>query len=308
MQYRVVAADAFSTQRQHLWDLCYRVTGSVADADMLLRECFAKAVERPLIEREADWRPHLIRSAAMLAVDALRHRRRRNYVGSWLPSPIETGNAASPGPRTLVVSVPQYDMVESGSMAFLRTLETLDPRERLLFALCDVFSFVPQDAAMLLDLTTATAKILLSASRRKMQDYASTQVPPTGSVQAEVTDRLRDCLSHIQRFDATELEAMLAPNAQAVFDSAGEFVAPPGIVFEAATIAKMLLKFAEGIGPTRFSFRMLNGLPAALGQSKGRPRWAKRFVFRVEVHDGLISEVQVIMATAKLTAVRFDPL
>ena len=76
MQYRVVAADAFSTQRQLLWDLCYRVTGTVGDADMLLREC-AKAIERPLVEREADWRPHLLRSASALATEALRQRKRR---------------------------------------------------------------------------------------------------------------------------------------------------------------------------------------------------------------------------------------
>src|SRR5881409_642134 len=99
MQYRVVAAEAFSTQRQQLWDLCYRVTGSVSDADVLLRECFSKALERPLVDRDADWRPHLVRSAATLALDALRNRKRRHYIGCWLPSPIETGNAASGGTR-----------------------------------------------------------------------------------------------------------------------------------------------------------------------------------------------------------------
>ena len=90
MQYRVVATDAFSTQRQHLWDLCYRVTGSVADADILVRECHAQAVERPPIDRDADWRPHPVRSASTLAMDVLRHRKRRQYVGCWLPSPVET--------------------------------------------------------------------------------------------------------------------------------------------------------------------------------------------------------------------------
>jgi DNA-directed RNA polymerase specialized sigma24 family protein len=57
MPYRAVAADAFSTQRQLLWDLCYRVTGTVGDADMLLRDCFSRAVERPLVDRDADWAP-----------------------------------------------------------------------------------------------------------------------------------------------------------------------------------------------------------------------------------------------------------
>ena len=99
MQYRAVAADAFSAQRQLLWDLCYRVTGTAGDADLVLRDCYARAVERPLVDRDADWRPHLIYSAATLAMDVLRRRKRRQYVGAWLPSPIETGNAASRDPR-----------------------------------------------------------------------------------------------------------------------------------------------------------------------------------------------------------------
>jgi hypothetical protein len=141
-----------------------------------------------------------------------------------------------------------------------------------------------------------------------MQPYDSTHAPPTSDVQAAVAGVLSDCLSHLQRFETSRLEKMLSIDAQAVFDSGGEFVAPPGIVYGAGTIAKMLTKFANGTGPVKFAFQMLNGLPAALGQSKGRPRWARRFVVRIEVRERLISEVQVIMATSKLTAVRFDPI
>ncbi len=308
MQYRVVAADAFSTQRQQLWDLCYRVTGSVVDADMLLRECFTRALEQPQSDREADWRPHLVRSASTLAIETLRHRKRRRYVGCWLPSPVETGSAVSPGPRPEAGDGARYDMVESGSMAFLKALEGLDPRERVLFAMCDAFGFSPPDAAATLEFTSATARSVLQSARRKMQSYDSTHSPPTAGMQAHVASVLRDCLSHLQHRDAPRLEKMLALDAQAVFDSGGEFVAPQGSVFGAGTIAKLLTKFAYGTGPISFAFRMLNGLPAALGQSKGRPRWARRFVFRVEIREGLISEVQAIMATPKLTAVRFDPL
>jgi DNA-directed RNA polymerase specialized sigma24 family protein len=101
MQYRVVAADAFSTQRQLLWDLCYRVTGTVADADMLVRDCFAKAVERPQIEGDADWRAHLLRPAAALAVEALRNRTRRQYSAPGSPHLVRraTPRPLAPDPR-----------------------------------------------------------------------------------------------------------------------------------------------------------------------------------------------------------------
>ena len=221
MQYRVAAADTFSTQRQHLWDLCYRVTGSVTDADTLLRECFAKAVERPLVDHDADWWSHLVRSAATLAMEALRHRKHRRYVGCWLPSPVETGNAASPVHRPHSASGARYDMVESGSMAFLRALEALEPRERVLFVMCDALGFPLQDAAATLEVTSAAARSVLQSARRKMRAYDSSHVAPTVDVQARVAGVLRDCLSHLQQFDAARLEKTLAPDAQAIFDSGG---------------------------------------------------------------------------------------
>jgi len=52
---------------------------------------------------------------------------------------------------------------------------------------------------------------------------------------------------------------------------------------------------------------MLNGMPAGLGVSPGHPRWPHRFVFRIETRGGLVTDVQTIMASAKLTAVRFEP-
>jgi hypothetical protein len=101
---------------------------------------------------------------------------------------------------------------------------------------------------------------------------------------------------------------VIAPDAQALYDNGGEFVAPVAPVSGRTRIARILVKFAEGMEPMRFDFRMLNGLPAAVGESAGRPRWARRFVFRVETRgDGLVSEVHTITATVKLAAVRFDP-
>ena len=47
---------------------------------------------------------------------------------------------------------------------------------------------------------------------------------------------------------------------------------------------------------------------AALGRARGRSRWASRFVLQVEACHGIVTHVHVILATPKLTAIRFDPL
>jgi RNA polymerase sigma-70 factor (ECF subfamily) len=308
MLYYDVAADALSRYRRFMWEFGYRATGTIADADTVLRECFPRAADRLLANHESDAHRFLTSGAAKIALETLRQRKRRQYVGCWLPAPIETGNAASPGPRLDATGSPRYDSAESGSMAFLLALETLDARERIVLILCDALGFPVHDAAAALELTSATGKTALQSARRKMQQYDAAQVPPTTDIQAGVAVVLHEFLSHLQDYNLPALEKTLAPDARALFDSGGEFVAPAGTVFGCETVARLLARFTERSGPVNFSFRMVNALPAALGHAKGRPRWASRFVLAIEVSDGLVARVHAVLATPKLTAIRFDPL
>ena len=75
------------SHRALLWKVCYRMTGSAADADDLVQETFARALERPPADQGRELRPWLLRVAINLSRDQLRARKRRGYAGSWLPSP-----------------------------------------------------------------------------------------------------------------------------------------------------------------------------------------------------------------------------
>jgi DNA-directed RNA polymerase specialized sigma24 family protein len=308
MLYYDVAADTFSRYRRFLWDFAYRATGTIADSDIVLRECYPRAADQPVVKHESDARQFLTSGAARIALETLRHRKQRQYVGCWLPAPVETGNAASLGSRPDATAGPRYDVVESGSTAFLLALETLEARERILLTMCDALGFAVQDAAAALELTSATGKTALQSARRKMQQYDSAHVPPTTDIQAGVAAVLHEFLSHLQGYNLPALEKTLASDARALFDGGGEFVAPAGSVFGCETVARLLARFTERSGPVNFSFRMLNGLPAALGHAKGKPRWASRFVLAIDVSDGLVARVHAVLATPKLTAIRFDPL
>src|SRR5581483_3080494 len=81
-------ADLYREHARFVWGLCYRLTGCAADADDLVQETFARALTHPPPRTDEPWRPWLIRVAVNLGKDLLRRRRRIEYEGPWLPSPV----------------------------------------------------------------------------------------------------------------------------------------------------------------------------------------------------------------------------
>ena len=142
---------AFDEQRPFLWSLAYRLTGCAADADDVVQEVFVRALERPPADTARPWRPWLVRVLMNLGRDLLRQRRRRGYVGPWLPSPVATGDGdeppsfdppdLQPGPGA------RYDLLESASLAFLLALETLTPAQRAVLLLRDVLDYSVRETA-----------------------------------------------------------------------------------------------------------------------------------------------------------------
>jgi RNA polymerase sigma-70 factor (ECF subfamily) len=306
------AVREFQAHRHFLWALCYRMTGSAADADDLVEETFVRALERPPLSARGGWQAWLTRVAANVSIDALRLRKRREYIGPWLPAPIETADAASPpDPEILssdLSSGPRYDLIESVSVAFLLALENLTPRQRAVLILRDVFNYSVLETAKALDLTQSNVKATQLRSRQAMAAYEEGRAPPTRNRQAQTADRLREFLTHLQNQDVVGVEAMLAKDARALSDAGGEFHAARQPVIGRRNVARMLLRLAaKRAGQARLSFRMLNGMPALVAVSPAPKGYAQRFVLQIDLDPtGAIAAVHSVLATRKLLAVSFE--
>jgi RNA polymerase sigma-70 factor (ECF subfamily) len=305
------ATREFQAHRQFLWALCYRMTGSAADADDLVQDTFVRAIERPPVDMRDGWRAWLSRVATNLAIDALRRRKRREYIGPWLPAPVDTGDEASPPAHEVasaeVSTERRYDLIESVSVAFLLALEHLTPRQRAVLILRDVFDYTVQETAKALDLTQANVKVTHHRARQAMKGYEDTCLRPTREHQARTAERLREFLVCLQNQDVAGVEAMLAKDARAVSDSAGEFYAARQAILGRKNVARLLLGLAAKRPNTdRLAFRMLNGLPALVVESPAPRGFAPRFVFQIEIGpDGAIAAVNTVLAARKLLAVPF---
>jgi RNA polymerase sigma-70 factor (ECF subfamily) len=300
--------EAFASHERFLWGLCYRLTGNAADADDLVQDTFVRAIERPPARTDLSWRPWLVRVALNLGRDLLRRRRRRTYVGPWLPSPIDTADEASPPSYEPTLAGEQttegrYDLLESVSFAFLLALEALTPQQRAVLLLRDVFDYSVSDTAAALGLSEANVKTTHHRARRTMQAYDRERRRPTHALQEETRAMLGRFLAALATGDVAGVEALLADSVRALSDGAGEFHAARIPVVGRAKVARYCVNIARR-GDGRVVVRMLNGLPALVTELRHRTRGeAGLVVTRLELdREGRIAALHSVLATRKLTA------
>ena len=293
--------DAFAAHRPFLWSLCYRLCGDAADAEDLVQDTFVRALQHPPSRTDAPWRPWLVKVALNLGRDLLRRRRRRGYVGPWLPAPVDEPPApegAGPGAR--------YDRLESVTVAFLLALEALTPAQRAVLLLRDVFDYSVRETAGVLEMSEPAVRTTHLRARRRMQDYDRDRVRPGGALQEATRQALTRFLTALQEGDTAGVESLLAEDAAAVSDGGGEFAGARRVVRGRANVAAFFVGLTKKAGQARHvALGTFNGLPAVvIDVEGGKTGWAPRVVLQCELDGaGHIRRVYSSMATRKLTAV-----
>jgi RNA polymerase sigma-70 factor (ECF subfamily) len=292
----------FTEHRSLLWGLCYRMTGSAADADDIVQDTFVRAMERPPRNVNEPLRPWLVKVAMNLARDALRRRRRQEYVGPWLPSPIET----EPPSHEPAALEGRYDLIESVSFAFLLALEALTPTQRAVLLLRDVFDYSVKETADALDLSESNVKTTHHRARAAMAKYERRRVIPTSSVRQSTREALFAFLRCLEQHDVAGVEALLAEDVRTIADAGGEFQSALRPILGRDKVTRFYIAITEMPEEMTIATPVLNGLPAVVAERRiVEGRQAPRFSLSVELNDaGKISAIYVVAATRKLTAIK----
>jgi RNA polymerase sigma-70 factor (ECF subfamily) len=160
---------------------CYRMLGSLQDAEDLVQETLLSAW-RGLggFEQRASLRAWLYRIATNRCLNALRERGRRpaveetlmappptRYVEpSWLePYPDSALPDPAPGPEA------RYEQREATQLAFVAGLQQLPERQRAALVLHDVLGFRTEEAAVMLDVTPQSVKGALQRARATLEEH-----------------------------------------------------------------------------------------------------------------------------------------
>jgi RNA polymerase sigma-70 factor (ECF subfamily) len=307
-----IAPEALERERSHLFHLCYRMTGSASDAEDLVQETFIRALEHPPPDVAAPLRPWLVRVAVNLARDHLRRRKRRGYVGTWLPSPVETppetaaeNDAERPGLSPEV----RYGLMESASFAFLLALEALTPSQRAVLLLRDAFDYSSRETAEALGLSEENVRTTLHRARKIMETYDETRTPLPGPAEREaVVTAFQRLLAYLSAHDIEGALSLFAPDARLLGDGGGVQPTARAPVHGAARIVKIYSKIITKSSPEiAAEIRNVNGVPAIVGEDPkaARPA-APRFVMLIDLDAaGLIRTMYTVLAPEKLSAIAF---
>jgi RNA polymerase sigma-70 factor, ECF subfamily len=198
--------DLAEQYRRELHVHCYRMLGSVHDAEDALQETFLRAWRHLSgFEGRSSFRAWLYRIATNVCLAALEKRPQplppvdelgllTPYPDAWLDElPSES---AEPGAR--------YDLRESVQLALLAAVQTLPPRQRAALLLRDVLGFSAQEVGQLLDVSPTSVHSAVRRARATLEQRTTSRTPPPDDVERSLVKR------YIEAWEASDIPGLVA--------------------------------------------------------------------------------------------------
>jgi RNA polymerase sigma-70 factor (TIGR02960 family) len=203
---------------------CYRILGSVADAEDALQETLVTAWQGlRQFEGRASMRTWMYRIATTRCLNMLRAASRRPAMSLSLdvdpPEPSRLGEVVwlEPYPDLFLEELPdaaggpeaQFESREAMSLAFVTALQLLPPRQRAALILRDVLDFPAREVAGILEtteqsVTSALKRARATVSRELPSADAPPPPPPNSAAEQELVARL------VEAFDTADVAGFVA--------------------------------------------------------------------------------------------------
>jgi RNA polymerase sigma-70 factor, ECF subfamily len=220
---------ATGPHRRELYAYCYRMTGSLSEAEDLVQEVYLRAWQAfDRFERRSSVRTWMYRIATNACLSALQRGRRRPLPSGLgppsndphgLPDPPPAGVLwLEPIPDRLVVDE-RADPAEvvaarhSVRVALVAALQLLPARQRAALILCEVLDLPVAEAAGLMDVSVAAVKSLLQRARARLDQAALSDADIAEPTDEQARRVLDQYIAAFERSDAAAIERLLANDA-----------------------------------------------------------------------------------------------
>jgi RNA polymerase sigma-70 factor (ECF subfamily) len=279
--------DEFEAHRRRCFAIAYRMLGSAAEAEDILQEAWIRWQGATQVESPG---AYLATTVTRLCLDQLKSARvrREQYVGPWLPEPIDTAGQEEIDP-------------ESISMAFLLLLERLSPPERAALLLRQVFELEYTEIAAILGGTEAAAR----QSFHRAHEHLRAERPRYAPSKEQHLRLLTGFVMAVERGEVGPIEALLAEDARSWNDGGGRRRAALKTVMGRRNVAALFAGLVKkgNVPGRRPEIREINGWPALL-------LWDGDelvLTLSIETDGELIFGVHVVLNPDKLQSLKQRP-
>jgi RNA polymerase sigma-70 factor, ECF subfamily len=284
-----VRTEDFERHRSLLFSIAYRMLSSVTDAEDIVQEAYLRWREVPEAEVRSP-KSYLSAVVTRLSIDRLRSARvqREEYVGPWLPEPLISERAEEIADST--------ELDETLSMAFLVLLESLNPMERAVFLLREVFDYDYDEISRIVDKSEANCRQI---AHRARQSVATRR--PRFERSPEQEERLtQQFVEACTSGDMEGLVGLLSEEVTLWSDGGGKVAAAPYPIHGPERVARFLLGVLRTV-PPGFSARptWVNRGPCVVGYVDGHPT----SVVTLDVANGRLQGVRIVVNPDKLRAI-----
>jgi RNA polymerase sigma-70 factor (ECF subfamily) len=264
-----------------LLGIAYRMVGSISDAEDIVSEAWTRWCMVDDVSQLQAPEAWLTTVTTRLAIDWLRRARhdRETYVGPWIPEPVVT----EPGPEE------RAELADSLTLGFLTILDRLDPVERAVFLMADVFEVPFTTIAKTIDKTPAACRQIASRARRALRNTRVRSHPEN----RRLVDELLVALS---RGDMEAVLARLAPDVVCITDGGGNRRAARRPVVGANRVARFLINVAKRYRKATFERATINCEPGVICFLDNEID----FVAAFEVDTGLVRTMRFVRNPDKL--------
>src|SRR6266480_5314276 len=289
--------ESFESYRTYLFAIAYRMLGSAMDAQDMVQETYLRYSTTPP-ETITSLKAFLTTIITRLCMDQLHlaRRKREQYLGPWLPEPIiTTTTLESINPEEHV------DREESISLAFLMLLEQLQPLERAVFLLREVFEYEYAEIASFLGKSEVACRQWFSRAKKHLGDHRP-RFPTSPDTHRQL---LTGFLQAVNAGEMTSLMSLLAEDVTFWGDGGGK---GKGAATRSITGRLEVARFFLHTGNV-FRSSLPEGAHVELAEVNGQPALIIRAgerafsVLTIEVEADLIQAIRVVANPEKLTHV-----
>src|SRR5215212_6233632 len=202
------AIGTFNEARPRLFGIAYRMLGSVAEAEDIVQEAWLRwqQTDRAVVRNPAGFLTTVTTRLAINTAESARIRREQ-YVGPWLPEPVDTSADPSLGAED----------AEALESAVLMLMEKLGPEQRAAYVLRQAFDYSYDQIAEILATSATNARQLVSRAQKHVTSDRKEPVDP-----AKHRELLEAFVAAARDGDVMRLEQVLAAEVVSTTDSAGQ--------------------------------------------------------------------------------------